>query len=348
MEKPNIVFVLSDQQRWDTCGCYGQPLDITPNLDGMAQKGVRFEYAFTPQPVCGPTRACLQTGRYATELGCHTNNRPLRLDKKTIAHHLSENRYEVGYIGKWHLASSGPKGGPDDFQTRPVPPERTGGYTDFWLASDVLGFTSHSYHGHMFDGDLQKREFPVGRFRVDVQTDWVLEDLRTRTGEKPFFLFVSYLEPHHQNDHGHYEGAHGSKERFKGFFPAGDLVGAEGDWQQEYPEYLGCVSSLDQNLGRIREELERLGLTENTLVIYTSDHGSHFRTRNAEYQRSCHDGCIRIPLVAFGPGFMGGTVIDELVNLIDMPPTLLQAAGVTLKRRTVVAGEAEPRILPTD
>ncbi len=329
MEKPNIVFVLSDQQRWDTCGCYGQPLDITPNLDRMAQEGVRFEYAFTPQPVCGPTRACLQTGRYATELGCHTNNRPLPLDEKTIAHHLSENGYEVGYIGKWHLASSGPKGGPDDFQTRPVPPERRGGYTDFWLASDVLEFTSHSYDGHVFDGDMQKREFPEGRYRVDVQTDWVLEYLRTRTGEKPFFLFVSYLEPHHQNDHGHYEGPHGSKDRFKDFCPPGDLVGAEGDWQQEYPEYLGCVSSLDQNLGRIREELERLGVTENTLVIYTSDHGSHFRTRNAEYKRSCHDGCIRIPLVAFGPGFMGGTVIDELVNLIDMPPTLIQAAGVT-------------------
>jgi arylsulfatase A-like enzyme len=326
--RPNILFVLSDQQRWDTSGCYGQPLDITPNLDQLAREGVRFEFAFTPQPVCGPTRACLQTGKYATEVGCHTNNRMLPLDERTIAHHLSVQGYEVGYVGKWHLASAGPEGGPDDFRTKPIPPERRGGYDDFWLAADLLEFTSHSYDGHMFDGDMQRREFPEGRYRVDAQTDWVLEYLGTRSREKPFFLFVSYLEPHHQNDHGHYEGPSGAKERFKDFVPPGDLAGAEGDWQQEYPDYLGCVSSLDHNLGRVRQELARLGLAEDTLIIYTSDHGSHFRTRNAEYKRSCHEGCIRVPMVAFGPGFSGGILIQELVSLIDLPPTLLQAAGM--------------------
>jgi len=329
MTKPNILFIFSDQQRWDTCGCYGQPLDITPNLDRMAGEGVRFEHAFTCQPVCGPARASLQTGKYPTEVGCHTNHRLLPLDEKTIAHHFSEHGYEVGYIGKWHLASTGPIGGPDDFRVKPVPPERRGGYTDYWLASDTLEFTSHSYDGHMFDGAMQRRDFPEGRYRVDAHTDWVLEYLQTRTGEKPFFLFVSYIEPHHQNDHNHYEGPHGSKEQFKDFVVPGDLVGTEGDWQAEYPDYLGCVHSLDENLGRIRAALERLGLAENTLIVYTSDHGSHFRTRNAEYKRSCHDGCIRIPLIACGPGFSGGKVVDDLVSLIDLPPTVLAAAGIT-------------------
>ncbi|RKY81453.1 arylsulfatase [candidate division KSB1 bacterium] len=328
MSAPNIVFIFSDQQRWDTVGCYGQELDITPNLDHMAEEGVRFEYAFTCQPVCGPARACLQTGKYATEVGCHTNHRMLPLKEKTIAHYLSENGYEVGYIGKWHLASYGPRGGKNDFRTRPVPPERRGGYKDFWLASDVLEFTSHSYDGHMFDGNMNKREFPPGRYRVDVLTDWVLEYLRTRSDKKPFFLFVSYIEPHHQNDHGHYEGPHGSKERFKEFKVPGDLVGTDGDWREEFPDYLGCVNSLDQNLGRIRDELNQLGIADNTLVIYTSDHGSHFRTRNSEYKRSCHDGCIRIPMIAYGPSFTGGKVISNLVSLIDLPPTILKAGGV--------------------
>lgn len=324
----NILFILSDQQRWDTCGCYGQPLDITPDLDRMAGEGVRFENAFTCQPLCGPARSCLQTGRYATENGCHINHRMLPLDEKTIAHFLSENGYEVGYVGKWHLASTGPEGGPDDFTTKPIPPERRGGYKDFWLASDVLEFTSHGYDGHMFDADMNKRQFPGGRYRVNAMTDWVLEYLQTRSGEKPFFLFVSYLEPHHQNDHGHYEGPRGSKERFKNFHLPGDLVDTEGDWREEYPDYLGCVNSLDQNLGRIREELERLGLQDDTLIIYTSDHGAHFRTRNSEYKRSCHDGCIRIPMVAYGPGFRGGEVIRELVSLVDIPPTILTQAGI--------------------
>lgn len=327
MAQPNIVFLFSDQQRWDTCGCYGQPLDVTPNIDRMAAEGVRFENAFTCQPVCGPARACLQTGKYATEVGCHTNHRLLPLDEKTVAHYLKEQGYDTAYIGKWHLASFGERGGPDDFRVRSVPPERRGGY-DYWLASDTLEFTSHSYDGHMFDGDGNKRMFPEGRYRVDAQTDWAIEYLLSRKGKRmPFFLFVSYIEPHHQNDHGHYEGPHGAKEMFRKFVAPGDLIDTAGNWREEYPDYLGCVYSLDQNVGRIRDTLEDLGLADNTLVIYTSDHGSHFRTRNGEYKRSCHDGCIRIPMIIRGPGFIGGHVRRELVSLIDLPPTILNAAA---------------------
>jgi uncharacterized sulfatase len=328
MKKPNIVFIFSDQQRWDSCGCYGQPLNTTPNLDQIAKEGIRFENAFTCQPVCGPARAALQTGKYPTEIGCHTNNRLLPLNEKTIAHHLSKAGYEVGYIGKWHLASCGQKNGPDNFGTKPVPPERRGGYKDYWLASDLLEFTSHGYDGHMFDGNMKKREFPKGRYRVDAQTDWVIEYLQTRTEKKPFFLFVSYLEPHHQNDHKHYESPLGSKEKFKNFQIPGDFINTEGDWKEEYADYLGCINSLDKNLGRIRNELKQLGLLDNTLIIYTSDHGSHFRTRNKEYKRSCHEGCIRIPMIIYGPGFKGGKIINDLVNLIDLPPTILTQAGI--------------------
>jgi uncharacterized sulfatase len=328
MPKPNILFFFSDQQRWDTCGCYGQKLDITPNLDRMAREGIRFDKAFTCQPVCGPARASIQTGKYAAEVNCHTNHRRLPAGEKTIAHYFSEHGYKTAYIGKWHLAS-GPGDDPaDNFRDRAVPADRRGGYKDFWLASDVLEFTSHGYDGHMFDTQGNMRKFPEGRYRVDAQTDWVIEYLQACKKDNPFFLFVSYIEPHHQNDHKHYEGPRGSKEKFKNFIVPGDLAGAGGDWKEEYPDYLGCINSLDQNLGRIRDELKKLGLLENTLLVYTSDHGSHFRTRNSEYKRSCHDGCIRIPLIISGPGFEGGKTIDNLVSLIDLPPTLLMAAGI--------------------
>jgi arylsulfatase A-like enzyme len=179
----------------------------------------------------------------------------------------------------------------------------------------------------MFDGDGQRREFPEGRFRADAQTDWVIEYLQTRTGEKPFFLFVSYIEPHHQNDHECFEGPRGSKDRFRNYTVPGDLQRTEGDWRKEMPDYLGCCKSLDDNLGRIRAELDRLGLADNTLILYTSDHGCHFRTRNKEYKRSCHDNCVRIPMVACGPGFAGGKVVSELVSLIDIPSTIVAAGG---------------------
>jgi len=322
--QPNLLVYFTDQQRWDTCGCYGQPLPVTPNLDRMAAEGVRFEYAFTCQPVCGPARACLQTGRYATETGCFRNDIALPTGEKTIAHRLSEAGYEVGYIGKWHLASSGEE---HNYRTAAVPPERRGGYRDFWLASDVLEFTSHGYDGYMYDAHGERVDF--GGYRVDCVTDFVLDYLRTRDGRRPWFLFVSYIEPHHQNDHNRYEGPGGSRERFGQFEAPGDLVGTEGDWRENYPDYLGCCWSLDRNLGRVRAELEKLGMADTTLILYTSDHGSHFRTRNSEYKRSCHDACIRIAMVACGPGFTGGQVVSELVSLIDVPPTLLSAGVVT-------------------
>ena len=329
--QPNIIFILSDQQRWDTLGCYGQKLPLTPNLDQMAAEGVRFEYAFTCQPLCGPARACLQTGKFPTQVGCFRNGIALPLTEKTIAHILSDNGYKVGYIGKWHLASNKLMGELDvDFRTKAVPPERRGGYKDYWLASDILEFTSHSYDGHMFNDKMEKVYFPEGRYRADVLTDWAVDYLRNYNSPNPFFLFVSYVEPHHQNDHRHYEGPIGSKEKFANFQVPEDLKNTEGDWMQEYPDYLGCINSLDWNLGRIRNELEELKLSNKTLIIYTSDHGSHFRTRNSEYKRSCHESSIRIPLIFCGPGYMEGKTVSELVSLIDVPPSILDSAQVQI------------------
>lgn len=321
---PNLIFFFTDQQRWDTCGCYGQPLPVTPHLDAMAAEGVRFEQAFTCQPVCGPARAALQTGQYPDQVGCFTNGRALPLDQPGLAHWLTEAGYEVGYIGKWHLASDKDH----NFSTVAVPPERRGGYRDYWLASDVLEFTSHGYDGHLWDAEGRQVNFTG--YRADCLTDYVVDYLHTRTGERPFFLFVSYIEPHHQNDHHCYEGPHGSKEQWADYEAPGDLVGTAGDWRENYPDYLGCCHALDRGLGRVRETLAELGLADETLLVYTSDHGSHFCTRNSEYKRSCHDGCLRIPLVACGPGFRGGQVVSELASLLDVPPTLLAAAGAEL------------------
>ncbi len=329
-KKPNILFIFSDQQRWDTVGCYGDPIfeGLTPNLDKLAASGVRFENSFTCQPVCGPARAVLQTGKWATQLGCFRNGIALPETEKTIAHHLSDAGYEVGYLGKWHLASThGMPSGNANYREVGVPPERRGGYKDYWLASDVLEFTSHGYDGQMFDEQGRRREFPKGRYRVDAQTDWAIEHLKQRKSDRPFFLFVSYLEPHHQNDHNHFEGPEGSKERFATYKVPGDLVGTKGDWREEMPDYLGCCWSLDQNVGRLVSTLEQLGIADETLVVYTCDHACHFRTRNGEYKRACHDNASRTPLIVRGPGFTGGKVVEELVSLIDLPPTILTAGN---------------------
>jgi uncharacterized sulfatase len=333
-KKPNILFFFSDQQRWDTCGCYGQELPVTPNLDEMARQGVMFENSFTCQPVCGPARACLQGGKYATELGVFRNSIALPQNEHTVANAMKKAGYDTAYIGKWHLASTRtyPEREPDIvFSERSVPGDRRGGY-DYWLAADALEHTSHSYDGHVWDNDGNKRSFPAGRYRVDVLTDWAMEylDNQRENSDKPFFLFISFLEPHHQNDHECYEGPYGSKEKWRGYKAPGDLQGAGGDWRYNYPDYLGCCNALDNSLGRFRQKFKEMGIDDNTLIIYTSDHGTHFRTRNAEYKRSCHDGCTRIPLIINGPGFTGGKRVKELTSTVDVPRTVLQAADAQL------------------
>lgn len=324
MDKPNIVFYFSDQQRYDTVGVYGQKLEVTPNLDKLAKEGTLFQHAFTSQPVCGPARSCIQTGKYATETGCFRNDIALPLDEKTIAHYIKEAGYDTAYIGKWHLASTMFK---ESYKKTPVPLEKRGGWNDYWVAADLLEFTSTGYEGHLFNEDMEMVEFQ--KYRVDALTDFAIEYLdNNRKEDKPFFLFISYLEPHHQNTTNRYEGPIGSKEKFENFEVPEDLKDKKGDWKESYPDYLGACNSLDYNLGRLIEKLEEMKIRDNTLIIYTSDHGSHFKTRNSEYKRSCHESSIRIPLIINGPGFTGGQVIEELVSLMDIPPTFLQAANI--------------------
>lgn len=331
-KKPNILFLFSDQQRFDTVSCYGQPLgahfNLTPNLDQLASEGTRFDNAMTCQPVCGPARACIQSGKFPTQLGCEVNDRMLPLSEKGIAHFFNEAGYETAYVGKWHLASHHSfENGPDtvDYKVTAIPPIYRGGYKDFWIASDVLEFTSHGYGGYMYDGDGNKREFT--HYRADATTDFALEYLR-KEKKAPFFLFVSYIEPHHQNDHRQFEGPDGSKERFKDFPVPGDLEGTAGDWREQLPDYLGQCHNLDENVGRIIDELKRQGIYDDTIVLYTSDHGSHFCTRNAEYKRSCHDASLHVPFIAKGGVFDGGHTVDGLTSLLDIAPTLLEAGGI--------------------
>ncbi len=332
----NIVFYFTDQQRWDTCGCFGQPLNITPCLDQLASEGVKFDNAFSPQPVCGPCRALFQTGKYPTETGCFRNNIMLPSGVKTLANYIEEAGYETAYVGKWHLASDGELEKPPviDHTVTAVPLEFRGGYTGFWRTADVLEFTSHGYDGWVFDENNRRIDFKG--YRADCIADFALEFLDQYDGKKPFFLTVSQIEPHHQNDHKHYEGPVGSKERFKDFVLPHDLEVLKGNAAEEYPDYLGQCASLDENLGRIIAKLKEKGLYEDTIIIFASDHGSHFMTRNRDshlngyddYKRTGHDAALHVPLVIAGGPYKGGKTVTDLVSTESLPKTILAMAGV--------------------
>ncbi|MGQ9445335.1 sulfatase-like hydrolase/transferase [[Pasteurella] aerogenes] len=336
MKKPNIIFYFSDQQRWDTVGAYGQPLNITPTLDKLAEEGVLFEEAFTSQPVCGPCRSIFQSGLYPTETGCFRNNISLPRNIKTLADYFNENGYDTAYIGKWHLASDGEleQKPTVDYHTKAIPPERRGGYKGFWRAADVLEFTSHGYDGFVFDENMNKCDFKG--YRVDRITDYALEYLEQYQGDKPFFMTISHIEPHHQNDHHCYEGPIGSKKRFSNYQLPHDLAVLKGNADEMYPDYLGCCRSLDDNLARLIEKLKTMGIYDDTIIIYASDHGSHFYTRNQDehrngyddYKRTCHSSALHVPLIIAGGKYTGGKRIKELVSTASLPKTFLAMAGI--------------------
>jgi arylsulfatase A-like enzyme len=256
----------------------------------------------------------MQTGLYPTTTGCYRNGIPLPPDAKTLAHYFHEAGYDTAYIGKWHLASEDP-----------VLAAQRGGY-DYWLASNTLEFTSDPYDTVVYNNDGHPVKLPG--YRVDALADAAVRYINEHQ-QRPFFLFLSFLEPHHQNSLDDYPPPDGYRTRYTGGWMPPDLAALDGSTaHQHLGGYYGMVKRLDEAFGRLLDALKSLNLLANTVVLFTSDHGCHFKTRNSEYKRSCHESSVRVPTAFQGPGFDGGGRVQELVSLIDLPPTLLDAAGI--------------------
>ncbi|GGG90649.1 sulfatase-like hydrolase/transferase [Silvibacterium dinghuense] len=323
-QKPNIILYLSDQFRWDFVGANGHNGSThTPNIDALAARGKNFTHTVTNQPVCAPSRSVLFTSRYATETGVWRNGKGLDETLPTLATELRKAGYSANLIGKWHLApgteaEGGGRGA--------VKAEHRGGFLDLWEGANSIENTSHPYEGTIWDRDNKPIEYK-DEYRVDFLTDRAEKFLRQKQ-DKPFLLFISQLEPHQQNDMGQPIAPKGAAQRFLNGTVPEDLRAFPGTWQAQLPDYYGCIEAIDNSVGRIRKVLEEEHLAENTIFVFLSDHGCHFMTRNQEYKRSTHNSSLRVPLIIDGPGFRGTQQIPELVGLIDVAPTLLEAAGV--------------------
>lgn len=312
--KPNVIVFLTDQQRWDTSSLYGNTMDLTPNFDHMAIEGTHCYNAFTCQPVCLPARACLQTGKYASQMKIFNNGGELPLGSKTLGHYFQESGYKTAYIGKWHMYHG----------KNVVPRERRDGY-QYWLGANLLELCSDSYNTIMYD-DEGKEVFLPG-YRVDAETDAAIKYINENKND-PFFLFVSYIEPHFQNSRDDYPAPTGYEEKYLNPWMPPDLQALGGTSARHLPGYYGIVKRLDEGLGRLHDALISLKLDKDTIILYTADHGCHFKTRNNEYKRTCHDSSIRIPMTFSGPGFEQGGRLKEMISLVDIPPTLLNACDI--------------------
>ncbi|HKE21593.1 MAG TPA: sulfatase-like hydrolase/transferase [Bryobacteraceae bacterium] len=322
-ERPNILLVISDQFRWDCVGAMGiNPMNLTPNLDAMASRGVLFRNAFCNQPVCAPTRSSMFTGQYPSKTGVWHNGVGLAENSVTLASTLRQHGYSANYIGKWHLA-------PNDRQ-RPethgaVAPRHRGGFLDLWEASNELELTSHAYEGDMYDAAGQPMHFS-GQYRTDFLTSRAQRFLRS--AKSPFLLVVSYLEVHHQNDKDTFDPPKEFVGKYANPFIPQDLRPLPGSWPSQLADYYGCVAKMDDTVGTLRQTLAETGLDKNTIVAFFSDHACHFKTRNTEYKRSPHESSIHVPLIIEGPGFNRAMDVPQLVSHVDLMPTFLAAAGV--------------------
>ncbi len=315
--KPNVIVFFTDQQRWDTTGLHGNPMGLTPNFDRLAAEGTHVFYCSTCQPVCGPARASLQTGMYASNTGVPTNGCVPDPKRKGLAHYFDEAGYDTGYIGKWHLSD----------RRQAVPVNHRMGYR-YWLASNALEFTSNAYATKMYDNEGNPVRLPG--YRVDALTDAAVRyiDQQSRKAN-PFFLFLSCIEPHFQNHTDSYPAPLGYEEMCRrDLWIPPDLQALGGSTFQHLAGYYGMCKRLDEALGRIFDALISLELEEDTIILFTSDHGCHFKTRNGEYKRSCHESSVRIPTFLHGAGLTGGGRLTRQVSLVDLPPTLLDAAGL--------------------
>jgi arylsulfatase A-like enzyme len=314
--------IISDQFRWDCIGAMGlNPMNLTPNLDAMASRGTLFRSAFANQPVCAPARASIFTGQYPIRHGVVKNGLAIKEDAVTLATTLRQSGYTANYIGKWHLAPPAAT----KVSSGPVAPGNRGGFLDLWQASNELEWTTRPYEGNLYGNNGEPIHFS-GEYRTDFMTS--LGQKFLRSAKSPFLLVLSYLEVHQQNDVDSFVPPKEFKTRYPNPFVPGDLQGLPGSWPSQLSDYFACVAKMDQNIGTIRRTLAETGQDKNTILMFVSDHGCHFKTRNMEYKRSPHESSIHIPLIVEGPGFNRSLQIPELVSQVDLAPSLIEAAGV--------------------
>ncbi len=354
-QTPNILVIMADQLVPFLTGAYGHPVVKTPNLDRLVEGGVRFDAAYTPYPLCASARAAFMTGKYASRLGCYDNAAVLHADEPTIAHYLTNAGYETALSGKMHFI------GPDQlhgFRHRLTTDVFPAGI--IWVPStDAEGRFPGGGHAHNYvPPNVGVR--PWTKFlSYDEEThframEYLLERGRTRPSE-PFFLVASY---HHPHDPFHvtqelwdlYEGEEieipeyppNLEETYSAMDRWVNEVHETGKADLDNPDnlvqlrraYYGLVTYVDRKVGELVAALEQTGQRENTIVIFTSDHGDMLAEKRMVQKRCFYEWSARIPLlVQFPDGQHAGRKVGTPVSLMDLVPTILDWAGIPAEAR---------------
>lgn len=344
--KPNLIYVFADQLRADVLGYAGDTKAITPNIDGFANQAVNFDNAISVTPVSAPYRSCLFTGKYTSSTGMVINEINMNPNHRTIAHVLGDAGYNLGYVGKMHL---------NDQHRRSYNkgPERMG-FDGYWAG---YSFHHESYTAYYYTDDENGNEIKVdlkGQYGPEVFTSLALDYMKDVAGQdKPFALFLSWNPTHDpwvkENVQEHcYEKFKNTQfelpanfkntpdqymDRYPQEFFDGDSAWKEsfikgGGFQETMKCYYSMVNSIDEQFGRVLAMIDSLGIADNTIVVFTSDHGEMFASQGRMYKLTFYDEAARIPFLIRYPKIQTKGESDVCLNTPDIAPTLLGLMGL--------------------
>jgi arylsulfatase A-like enzyme len=347
--KPNLVLFLPDQQRADTIACYGGVKVHAPNLNKLASESVVFERTYVTHPVCTPSRSSLMTGTWPHINGCTRNSVPLDRRFLVFPELMGDNEYRTAYIGKWHLGEEGPIG--RGFEQW-VSTDDYGDYTNFLVSK---GIAPDKPNGRF--SELAISSLPIDLSRPKFLEKCACEFIEKRRRD-PFILVVGFVEPHSP-----YNGPLNEENPLENVdldvtatLPETEDIPLRyrlmREWQQaeavldrerlptqlffgvtpeEYQSikqrYLGLVTLVDQSIGAILTCLERFGLTSDTIVVHTSDHGDSLGAHHLFGKETMFEEAARVPLLVRLPGQTRAKTIQQPVSHIDFVPTLLDLLG---------------------
>ena len=320
--RPNLIYLFSDEHRWQSMSFTEMPEVRTPHMAAMAAQGAQFTHAISNYPVCSPYRAILMTGRWPYQQGVIDNSIPLSPEQPVIGKVFRSAGYRTGYIGKWHLG--GTRAEPFGFDKSLI-----------WTGTGAHYDTSE-YHPAS-GGPVR----PKG-YNATLMTDQAIEFIReSREDARPFFLMVSWNPPHSTFTD--------APEDKKALYPEGSLpyrpnvnlangavseeapdIAKRNDWPN-YHGYHAHITAIDEELGRVLKTIDEMGLAPNTIVVYTSDHGSMFGSHGLGSKRQPYEESIHVPFLVRWPGVVSpGLKSEALFGSIDIMPTLCGLAGLEI------------------
>jgi len=314
-KSPNVVFLFADQMRAQAMGCMGNKEVITPHLDQLASEGILITNGISAQPVCTPYRGHLMTGRYGHSTGVIHNEVRLPDNEIVISELMKDAGYSTGYIGKWHLMGS---------RSNPVDAVNRRGW-DFWAVKNC----SHKHFNPEYWLNDSKEPIEVpDAWEPDVQTDLAVDFIQ-QNKENPFCLFVSYGPPHNPyKAPAKYQKMYEGKEiTFRPNVPDS----AKKRSLNGIREYYAMVTSLDDCVARITTALKKADVAENTILVFTSDHGDMIGSQSESSKQRPWEESIHIPfIIRYPEKIKAGQRKDWIVSSVDVMPTLLGLCDIAV------------------